>query len=123
MRRLGWILVSLGVVVALVAAVLRYTGVGDPPVIILIACAVTMVPGLLILTISWTIRLARGQVRLRLGDAARRAGMVFLIVFGTRSLIELIFPNAQGDLHVAALHSAGFSVVYGLYVTAYREPA
>jgi hypothetical protein len=123
MRNASWALITLAFVLAFVALGLQIWGNDGAAMFIKIGFAVTLLLGVVVLTISACIRLARRELLLRPWDAMRKAVLIFLIVFGIRSLIELIAPGFGGDLRMAALHSAGFAIVYGLYTTAYRKPA
>ena len=117
MRRLGWILLSTSLAVAVLAYIF-----GLENIWLLLIFGVTFLLGMAILASSFAVRLYRGDIRLRLFDAAKTAIIVFSVMVTFRVLALIAFPSENSDLTQIVLASAGFAISYGLYKTAYRRP-
>ena len=118
MRNLGWGLLGTAFVTALLTH-----WFGRENVLLLGTFGVTFVLGIILLIASFSARLYRGDVRLRPVDAAKKAIILFGLVFGFRALAWLIFPTLDRDLGEAIAFSALFAIIFSLYSTAYRKPA
>lgn len=90
---------------------------------LLFTFGITFVLGTLLVGFSSAARIHRGDVKLRPWDAARKAPVLFLIMLAAQLLAEVVFRSRDLDLTEGIVVSAAFAIVYGLYTTAYREPA
>lgn len=113
---------SLALILALIAGGLRYSGVGEPPDELVIGFAIALLLGLITLAISAAIKLAKGDIRLRPWDAARKAITLFLLYLGVYVLLSFAFSGMKMDVKVA-IQAAAFAIIYSLFTTAYRKPA
>lgn len=118
MRKLGWSLVGLGFVAGLLSI-----WFGHEYVFLMAAFGLSFALGSLILLTSFGLRMYRGEVRLRLWDAAKMAAIFFLVVMCVRLVLgTFFFPNSANTLTDHFLASALVAIVLGLYQTAYRKP-
>lgn len=119
MRNLGWFFLGVGLVTAMLSA-----WFGRENVILLTTFGLSFVFGSLILLTSFTIRLYRGEIRLRFWDASKLAAILFIASVCLRLLLgAFFFPDSNKTLTDHVLASAFFSIFFSLYQTAYRKPA
>lgn len=119
MRRLGWSLLGVGFLCALLTL-----WFGRENVFILTNFGLSVVLGSVILLTSFALRLSQGEVRLRPRDAAKMAVILFLLMMGLRLLLaSFVFPESDRTLSEHIWASAIFAIFFSLYQTAYRKPA
>ncbi|MBB3980762.1 hypothetical protein GGR44_000393 [Sphingobium fontiphilum] len=121
MRRIGWAILVLAVVLAASAFYLHHIGQDDSAQLANLGIAILFLLGCVALTISAGFRLIKGEVKLRPRDAFKSALIVFTIMIALRALFWGIYPDGERDYASALLQSAAFSIAYGLYTTAYRR--
>lgn len=118
MRRVGWIFLAIAF-----SSVLLTTVFGRENLWLLSTLLIALFLGTALLVSSFAVRLYRGDVKLRLWDAAKMAAVIFSMVLTLRLLAHIVFQSEDFDLTEAIILSAVFALVYGLYTTAYRRRA
>ena len=118
MRRAGGILSAMAFATALLANIF-----GRENAWLLATFGITLVLGSVLLAISSSVRLYRGDLKIRPWHAAKTAVMLFLIILALRLLARVVFPSLEFDLTESILASAVFASFCGLYITSYRKPA
>ncbi|WP_311269905.1 hypothetical protein [Sphingobium sp. WCS2017Hpa-17] len=121
MRQTGWIVIALGCAFAIAAYGCRYAGYDNWEALAIIAFAVCFTLGLTIVSISAASRLIKGEVILRPINAFKSALIIFGLMIGIRVLFWTFSHSANPDYSEALIHTGAFSIVYGLYTTAYRR--
>ena len=90
---------------------------------LLLTSLIALFLGLALLALSFAVRLYRGDVKLRLWDAAKAAVVIFIAFVALRLLVQLVFPTLDFELREVLTIGAAFAAIYGLCTTAYRKPA
>ena len=118
MRKLGWSLLGLGFLCALLSL-----WIGRENKFILMAFGLSIVLGSVILLTSFALRLYRGEVRLRPWDAAKMAVILFVALMALRLLLaSVFFTDSEKTFSEHILASALFAIFFSFYQTAYRKP-
>lgn len=87
----------------------------------IVVFGVSMIVGLLSLSIDAIIRMYRGELRLRPFDAFRKAPIIFTIVFAILVLTGMFFRTAPIDWTQTLIKCAVISLVMAFYLGAYRK--
>ena len=116
MKKLGYILVGLALLQAVVIALF-----GLEETFWFAAFGVCMLTGSLLLFASFLTSLTRGDIRLRPVRALTWSPFVFSAMFGIYALVAIVMPDRDIDLGEAAAKSALFALVFSVYITAYRR--
>ncbi|WP_294079538.1 hypothetical protein [Sphingomonas sp.] len=102
---------------------MRYAAGAEASNIVMIGFGVTMLLGIIVLTISAIWRISKGEVKLRPWLAVKPALFIFFGTMALRFLAWAVFPGLERDLTGAVIHSLIFALAYSLYSTAYRKTA
>ena len=117
MSKAGYVLIGLGF-----AAALLTIWFGRENVFIIATVGISILLGSLLLLTSFGVRLYRGDVRIRLWDAAKMAMVLFSIVLGLRLLLSnWVFTDSDREIGEHIFSSALFAIVFSVYTTAYRR--
>lgn len=121
MKRLGYIFSGIGLVLAILTFALRGAISDDVALVPLFGAAISLLIAFLIFIASGISRLARGDIKLRPWDAARKFPTLFAIILGLHLVIGAILPGLKYDILLAVLRSAVGALFFSLYNTAYRK--
>jgi hypothetical protein len=117
-RNAGWTLLTIAFAIALLTNVS-----GRENVWLLSTLLITFVLAVALLSLDFTARIYRGDLKLRPWDAAKKAAAIFVIVLALTLLTLAVFQSRDFELSAVIIQSAVLALAYGLYTTAYRKPA
>ncbi|WP_252258043.1 hypothetical protein [Erythrobacter aurantius] len=105
------------------ATALLWNWVGRESVGLMAVFGVSMIAGLLLLSVNAIVRLSRGDLQLRPIAALKRAPLIFVIMIVVYALAGVIFPATQIDWTETLVKCAIISSLMAIYFSAYRKPA
>ncbi|WP_156522890.1 hypothetical protein [Erythrobacter neustonensis] len=118
MKAAGWILTCLGFALAFVWNFLAQDNVG-----LMAVSALLIFAGMLLLAVNATMRMSRGELRLRPIEAVKRWPIIFLVMVGVYALAHVIFPEMEIRWTETLIKCSIASLAMALYFSAYRKLA
>ena len=123
MKRVGWGLIALGFILALVTATLRKTVSDESADLAMIGFVLAILLGFIALAVSASVRLWKGELKLRPWDAFKAALLYFVVFMTLRIGAWALFADMERDIVKALVLSIAPAVALGFYSTAYRKTA
>ena len=121
MKRLGYICVAITFVLAVTAFALHLGGIKDGSAYVLIVCFFVLFLAMLIFLIHGSVRLWKGEVRLRPWDAFKRAVVLFLLFMVTMGIVSIALPSDAINWWAYVISSSLYVTFSSLHSTAYRK--